>query len=69
MDEENKIILSCAPAWAHPEGNEQPWRDHWMQALFYLPEEVTVAKGDELDLIANHDEFSLWFNLHNKTHR
>ncbi|KAL3284415.1 hypothetical protein HHI36_018575 [Cryptolaemus montrouzieri] len=70
MDTENKIILSCAPFWAHPLSKNQsdvkiPWRDHWMQAVYYLPKELRFAKGDELNLITCHDEYSLWFNVRN----
>lgn len=69
MDIEGDIVLSCAPVWAHPltrkEGNadDLPWRDHWMQAVYYLPKEVEVKKGQELSLICTRDEFSVWFNL------
>ncbi|CAG9856165.1 unnamed protein product [Phyllotreta striolata] len=68
MDTESKIILSCAPIWAHPwrkcKGDvEIPWRDHWMQAVYYLPNEMDVKKGQEVHLISSHDEYSLWFNL------
>lgn len=71
MDMENKIILSCAPYWAHPlkknnknlNSSNIPWRDHWMQALYYLPKELPVKKGQELFLIGCHDQYSLWFNL------
>ncbi|XP_018575753.1 protein arginine N-methyltransferase 7 [Anoplophora glabripennis] len=68
MDTEGKITLSCAPRWAHPDTKndknaEIPWRDHWMQAVYYLPNEVRVKKGQEVHLISCHDEYSLWFNL------
>lgn len=68
MDTENKIILSCAPKWAHPLTKSNPtakipWRDHWMQAVYYFPKEITVNKGEEINLISCHDEYSLWFNL------
>lgn len=64
MDVDNKITLSCAPSWAHPDANRKiPWRDHWMQAVYYLPKEMDVQEGQEVNLISCHDEFSLWFNL------
>ncbi|GJQ77767.1 putative arginine methyltransferase [Trypoxylus dichotomus] len=49
MDFNNSIILSCAPYWAHPDkshnGKEDiPWRDHWMQAVYYLPADVKVTE-------------------------
>lgn len=79
MDQEGEILLSCAPHWAHPDyealkeanrlnippQNVIEWRDHWMQAVFYLPEIIHVQSGDKLTLHSHHDEFSLWFNLTN----
>lgn len=75
MDPDNQILLSCAPYWAHPDyeqlkvanrkvipnQNVIPWRDHWMQALYYLPAVTRVQQSDELYLNFNHDEYSLWF--------
>ncbi|RZC34261.1 protein arginine N-methyltransferase 7 [Asbolus verrucosus] len=68
MDFEGKIVLSCAPYWAHPLSRDNhntvlPWRDHWMQAVYYLTQETVVDKGMEIHLISCHDEFSLWFNV------
>lgn len=67
MDVENKIILSCAPYWAHPlykndRTVKMPWRDHWMQAA-YFPTQRKFKKGDQLSLIASHDEYSMWFDV------
>ncbi|KAL7641061.1 UNVERIFIED_CONTAM: hypothetical protein RMT77_008198 [Armadillidium vulgare] len=71
MDPQREIILSCAPLWDHPltKGNtvakssEIPWRDHWMQAIYYFPKTLSVNKSEKLTLISSHDEYSLWFNL------
>lgn len=71
MDIENNVTLSCAPFWAHPDVTNNvitnprdiPWRDHWMQAVYYFPKEVPVKKGEEIFLLNCHDEYSLWFNL------
>ncbi|KAK9882087.1 hypothetical protein WA026_018933 [Henosepilachna vigintioctopunctata] len=68
MDEEKKIVLSCAPFWAHPllkngKTVRIPWRDHWMQAVYYFPNEMEFSSGDELNLLSCHDEYSLWFNI------
>lgn len=79
MDQDGEIVLSCAPHWAHPDyetlklantknipaQNVIPWRDHWMQAVYYLPEVTHVQSGDALTLYCHHDEFSLWFDLKN----
>ncbi|XP_044271896.1 protein arginine N-methyltransferase 7 isoform X2 [Tribolium madens] len=64
MDTEGKIILSCAPNWAKDKSDVTlPWRDHWMQAIYYLPQEITIEKDTEMHLVSSHDEFSLWFNV------
>lgn len=77
MDADNQILLSCAPFWAHPDyeqlkavnqklipnQNVIPWRDHWMQALYYLPTVTPIQQSDEMYLNFNHDEYSLWFTV------
>lgn len=41
-----------------------PWRDHWMQAIYYLPTDVHIkSEGEKLHLTGFHDEYSLWFGL------
>ncbi|XP_062594524.1 protein arginine N-methyltransferase 7-like [Saccostrea cucullata] len=66
MDTKNKINLSCAPGWAHPRPEELQWRDHWMQAIFYPNQPLSVQKGENVKVISNHDEYSLWFNVQSK---
>ncbi|KAF4521904.1 hypothetical protein B566_EDAN007459, partial [Ephemera danica] len=51
------LSLSCAPSW---QGNPD-WRDHWIQAIYYLPQEIAVTKNEELKIHACHDEYSMWF--------
>ncbi|XP_054287792.1 protein arginine N-methyltransferase 7-like [Macrosteles quadrilineatus] len=67
MDPQGKVVLSCAPWWAHPSKpsgyDAIPWRDHWMQAVYYLPSPVTVTQGQSLWLLSSRDQYSLWFNL------
>lgn len=79
MDEDNEIRISCAPHWAHedfqqlkeeqptidPIRNVIPWRDHWMQAVYYPSKSIHVNIGQEIQLICNRDEFSLWFDVEN----
>lgn len=75
-----QVLLSCAPVWEHPEVSDDmkkdtsslqrmadsiPWRDHWMQAIYYLPEEVSITCGVDVNLIGYHDEYSFWFKLLN----
>lgn len=40
------------------------WRDHWMQSVYFLPEESSVAEGEVLSLTVCHDDYSLWYSLH-----
>ncbi|XP_031348627.1 protein arginine N-methyltransferase 7-like isoform X1 [Photinus pyralis] len=71
MDTKGEVILSCAPYWAHPlrKSNTNltnlsiPWRDHWMQALYYLPKCKSVRRDQDLSLVACRDQFSWWFYL------
>lgn len=77
LDLEGEIHLSCAPFWAHPEirklsaqhpssmplSNVVPWRDHWMQAIYYIPKPFNILKAEqEFILNCNHDEYSWWFD-------
>ena len=39
------------------------WRDHWMQAIYYPSNSVTVQKGEEVKVISNHSEYNLWFDV------
>ena len=46
-DPDCSILLSCAPSWAHHNlamGAELPWRDHWMQAIYYPRTHTTAVK-------------------------
>jgi protein arginine N-methyltransferase 7 len=66
MDTDGEVTLSCAPIWARPLSENSdvlPWRDHWMQALYYLPKEVPVQREEQLVLVGQHDEYSFWFHL------
>jgi len=63
-DPDKTILLSCAPKWAnrHP-AEELPWRDHWMQAVYYPKSKTTVCEGQPFNVVACHDEYSLWFDV------
>ncbi|XP_052231966.1 protein arginine N-methyltransferase 7-like isoform X1 [Dreissena polymorpha] len=63
MDPEGEITLSCAPHWAHPTPHNMQWRDHWMQAIYYPYSQLTVEKGETINVISKHDEYSLWFDV------
>ncbi|KAG7187839.1 hypothetical protein KM043_016875 [Ampulex compressa] len=80
MDTDNEVLLSCAPVWEHPDTEHFkkkglnlkeiadliPWRDHWMQAVYYLPVETSITTGSDVSLIGYHDEYSFWFQLINE---
>ncbi|XP_014248298.1 protein arginine N-methyltransferase 7-like isoform X2 [Cimex lectularius] len=59
MDQEGETVISCAPSFIE----ETPWRDHWMQAVYHLPTSVEVAKGEQVKLYAQHDQFSHAFHI------
>ncbi|XP_039963588.1 protein arginine N-methyltransferase 7 [Bactrocera tryoni] len=66
----DNLVLSCAPYWAHPDYKSRndiiPWRDHWMQAIYYIPKPQHISRtGEKFVLSCNHDEYSLWFDVHN----
>lgn len=63
MDPEGEIIISCAPAWIHPDGNKAQWRDHWIQAVYYPKFPLTVCKGDSVKLRSYYNEYNVWFHV------
>lgn len=67
-DPSQTILLSCAPTWAspHPPAS-MPWRDHWMQAIYYPRSQTEVREGEKVELVASHDEYSLWFDVVKKS--
>lgn len=71
--EDECLVLSCAPFWAHPDNkitpqtaDSVPWRDHWMQAIYYLSKPISLRRDDEFHILSSHNEFLLWFDV-NKT--
>ncbi|XP_063970018.1 protein arginine N-methyltransferase 7-like isoform X1 [Lytechinus pictus] len=63
MDTEGEVLLSTAPTWCHQDGSEAQWRDHWMQAVYFLDQPVHVNKGDTVSLTITHDDYSQWFDV------
>ncbi|KAF3689238.1 Protein arginine N-methyltransferase 7 [Channa argus] len=63
MDPSGSIVCSMAPSWTYPEEQMAPWRDHWMQSVYFLPSESRVTAGEELSLTVCHDDYSLWYSL------
>ncbi|XP_003967158.1 protein arginine N-methyltransferase 7 [Takifugu rubripes] len=67
MDPGGSIVCTMAPSWTYTVPEKAPWRDHWMQSVYFLPEESRVAEGEQLSLTVCHDDYSLWYSL--QTHR
>uniref|UniRef100_A0A3Q1CBD5 Protein arginine N-methyltransferase n=1 Tax=Amphiprion ocellaris TaxID=80972 RepID=A0A3Q1CBD5_AMPOC len=67
MDPAGSIVCSMAPSWTYPEPKTAPWRDHWMQSVYFLPAESSVNEGDQLRLTVCHDDYSLWFKIDQNT--
>ncbi|XP_054310048.2 protein arginine N-methyltransferase 7 isoform X12 [Pongo pygmaeus] len=63
MDPEGKIKCTMAPFWAHSDPEEMQWRDHWMQCVYFLPQEEPVVQGSALFLVAHHDDYCVWYSL------
>ncbi|XP_059523657.1 protein arginine N-methyltransferase 7 isoform X2 [Myotis daubentonii] len=63
MDPEGKIKCTMAPFWAHTDPQELQWRDHWMQCVYFLPQEEPVVQGSALCLVAHHDDYCVWYSL------
>lgn len=63
MDDMGNINLSCAPWWHHEKSKDQPWRDHWMQAVYFPSRQITFQKGETAVLNCSHDEYSFWFDV------
>uniref|UniRef100_A0A8B9KLF3 Protein arginine N-methyltransferase n=1 Tax=Astyanax mexicanus TaxID=7994 RepID=A0A8B9KLF3_ASTMX len=69
MDPSGSIVCSMAPKWTYSEPREYPWRDHWMQSVYFLPTERNVCEGEKLSLTVFHDDYSLWYNLDERSTR
>jgi len=49
----------------HELSQPRPWRDHWMQAIYFFDTERNVKEGQTATLLAKHDEYSLSFDVRN----
>ncbi|XP_027474657.1 protein arginine N-methyltransferase 7 isoform X3 [Zalophus californianus] len=63
MDPEGKIKCTMAPFWAHSDPEDLQWRDHWMQCVYFLPQEEPIVQGSSLCLVAHHDDYCVWYSL------
>uniref|UniRef100_A0AC35TVI6 Protein arginine N-methyltransferase n=1 Tax=Rhabditophanes sp. KR3021 TaxID=114890 RepID=A0AC35TVI6_9BILA len=55
------VIVSTVPNFIDPE--RHIWRDHWMPAVYYPPQDIVIKKNSELKVCCSHDEYSFWFNV------
>eukprot|EP00051_Salpingoeca_urceolata_P017712 m.244046 g.244046 ORF g.244046 m.244046 type:complete len:177 (-) comp19030_c0_seq18:42-572(-) len=60
---DDEITIDTAPGWA----GGRDWRDHWMQAVFFLPKAQSVEAGQAVTLTALHDDYTIWFDLDTQT--
>uniref|UniRef100_H2ZX08 Protein arginine N-methyltransferase n=1 Tax=Latimeria chalumnae TaxID=7897 RepID=H2ZX08_LATCH len=63
MDPQGNIKCTMAPYWARPTPKNIPWRDHWMQCVYFLPKAVPLTEGESVRLTAHHDDYCMWFSL------
>ncbi|CAJ0583122.1 unnamed protein product, partial [Mesorhabditis spiculigera] len=56
MDGSGQILLSTDP-------KKNEWRDHWLQAIHFLPGKCVVEKDQVLKIHAAHDEYSFSFKV------
>uniref|UniRef100_A0A8D0GIC5 Protein arginine N-methyltransferase n=1 Tax=Sphenodon punctatus TaxID=8508 RepID=A0A8D0GIC5_SPHPU len=68
MDPVGTIKCTMAPYWAQPTMNDVPWRDHWMQCVYFLPNEDPVVLGQHVYLTAYRDDYSMWYKLQKTRH-
>jgi len=62
-DPDEQVLLSCAPHWQHHQAKDQAWRDHWMQAVYFPTKQINIQHGESVNLVSNHDQYSLWFDV------
>ncbi|XP_040592553.1 protein arginine N-methyltransferase 7 [Mesocricetus auratus] len=63
MDPEGKITCTMAPFWAQTNPQELQWRDHWMQCVYFLPQQEPIVQGSPRCLVAHHDDYCMWYSL------
>ncbi|XP_075289785.1 protein arginine N-methyltransferase 7 isoform X3 [Opisthocomus hoazin] len=75
MDPSGMINCTMAPYWVKSTlacqvkyrafrcYHQMTWRDHWMQCVYFLPNEESVLQGEKVYLTACRDEYSVWYKL------
>ena len=61
LEYDDEILLSTAPSWV--KGIPTTWRDHWIQAVFYLKEPVELKAKEPFNLFGFHDDLCIWFDV------
>ncbi|XP_030060154.1 protein arginine N-methyltransferase 7 isoform X2 [Microcaecilia unicolor] len=64
MDPSGTIKCTMEPYWVSSTPNNALWRDHWMQCVYFLPEEEPIVQGESMCLTAHHDDYCLWYSIH-----
>ncbi|KAK2085322.1 Protein arginine N-methyltransferase 7 [Saguinus oedipus] len=59
---EPALVRSPEPLWQMA-ALGHIWRDHWMQCVYFLPQEEPVVQGSALCLVAHHDDYCIWYSL------
>ncbi|XP_057415264.1 protein arginine N-methyltransferase 1.6 isoform X2 [Lotus japonicus] len=69
LDREGTIYYSTAPRWISSPTNKSPvdWCDHWKQCVWFVPGcGISIFKGEEIQLLATHDDTKISYNLDSK---
>lgn len=58
------VTLNMAPSWCQGDLSDGfDWRDHWMQCVYYIPNEIDIQTDDFISVTMHHDDFSVWFDV------
>eukprot|EP00794_Sanderia_malayensis_P014000 gene14000-15458_t len=62
LDEKQDISLSMVPKICSSK-DDVKWREHWMQAVYFVPGEINATIGQSIDINMFHDDYSFWFDV------
>jgi len=71
MNEEGDIQLGTIPIWCLSDPEQKAniqWREHWIHGIFYPQQSKIVQANERLSLYCYHDEYSLYFDIGNRTY-
>ncbi|XP_029464522.1 protein arginine N-methyltransferase 7 isoform X2 [Rhinatrema bivittatum] len=63
MDPSGTIKCTMEPYWVSSTPHKTLWRDHWMQCVYFPPEEESIVQGESMCLTAHHDDYCLWYSI------